>query len=132
MSAAVEFIRVRKNTMSYFKDAEVWLDKVLSSLPKDKRADAKKTIKAKLLESYRNGQSVGAKEKKPAEGKGKEPKAYRVVVEHLEVYFVEAESELAAREEVEQAIEDGSLGELEQEKDAPQSREIIGTTELPR
>jgi hypothetical protein len=57
--------------MSYFKNAEVWLDEILAPLPKDKRTEAKKSIKAKLLESYRNGQSVGAKEKKPAEGKDK-------------------------------------------------------------
>jgi hypothetical protein len=45
--------------MSYFKDIDTWLDKFIAVMPEDRREDAKREIKAKLLESYRNGQAAG-------------------------------------------------------------------------
>jgi hypothetical protein len=42
--------------MSYMQEAEAWLDEVLKDLPEKQRQEPKRLIKAKLFESYRNGQ----------------------------------------------------------------------------
>ena len=56
MSAEVEkFIGLTKLIMSYFKDIDMWLDNLLAPLPEPEREGAKREIKEKILESYRNG-----------------------------------------------------------------------------
>ena len=50
--------------MGYLEDADGWLNEVLKHLPIDHLDEAKKHIKAKILESYKNGL------KKDAGGKG--------------------------------------------------------------
>lgn len=50
--------------MSYMQEADAWLDKLLAAIPEKERRDAKRAIKAKLLESYRNGER--SREKPPA------------------------------------------------------------------
>jgi hypothetical protein len=48
-----------KITMSYFKDIDTWLDEFLSAYPTDDDIRRmREEIKAKLLESYRNGQAA--------------------------------------------------------------------------
>ncbi len=45
---------------SYMQQADAWLDGLLNSLePGVDITDAKRAIKDKLLESYRNGQAAG-------------------------------------------------------------------------
>ena len=46
--------------MGYMNEADRRLDELLKDLPGDQVADVKKTIKAKLLESYRNEQKTTA------------------------------------------------------------------------
>ena len=58
--------------MSYMHDIDRWLDGLLAALPDDARADAKREIRAKLLDSYRNGQAAGPK---PSADKGRTPKS---------------------------------------------------------
>jgi hypothetical protein len=41
--------------MSYMLEAEQWLNEVLKHLPIDHLDEAKRQIKAKILQSYRNG-----------------------------------------------------------------------------
>lgn len=38
------------------QEVDAWLDRVLYDLPEKQRQEPKRLIKAKLLESYRNGQ----------------------------------------------------------------------------
>ena len=45
--------------MSYMQDIDKWLGDLLQGLAPDRLAEAKTEIKAKLLESYRNGQGAG-------------------------------------------------------------------------
>jgi len=41
---------------NYFKEViDPWLDTLLASMPEAERKEAKRQIKTKLLESYRNG-----------------------------------------------------------------------------
>ena len=42
-------------TMGYLQDADAWLNEVLKHLPIDHLDEAKKQIRAKILESYKNG-----------------------------------------------------------------------------
>ena len=46
--------------MGYLQDADGWLNEVLKHLPIDHLDEAKKHIKAKILESYKNGLKKGA------------------------------------------------------------------------
>jgi hypothetical protein len=41
--------------MSYMQEIDAWLEDILRALPDDALAIAKTEIKAKLLDSYRNG-----------------------------------------------------------------------------
>ena len=99
--------------MSYFKDADAWIDNVLAPLGKDERAEAKKQIKTKLLESYRNGQRAPKKESEGAPKKGRElnGKLYRVVIsdEHFRAYLVYGDDEKMAEQKVKAALREGSL-----------------------
>jgi hypothetical protein len=47
--------------MSYMQDIDRWLDGLLAALPEDARTEAKRAIRAKILESYHNGQAAGPK-----------------------------------------------------------------------
>jgi hypothetical protein len=47
-----------RDIMSYLRDADAWLDKLLEGLPEANLIAAKKEIKAKILESYHNGQNA--------------------------------------------------------------------------
>lgn len=47
--------------MSYMQEVDRWLDDLLADhLPEGNLKSAKEQIRAKLLESYRNGQAAGA------------------------------------------------------------------------
>jgi hypothetical protein len=48
--------------MSYFQDIDRWLTELPASLPKDELDEVKRTIKEKLLESYRSGQAPANRE----------------------------------------------------------------------
>ena len=41
--------------MGYLQDTDTWLNEVLKDLPIDHLDEAKKQIRAKILESYKNG-----------------------------------------------------------------------------
>ncbi len=45
--------------MGYLQDADAWLNEVLKHLPIDHLDEAKKQIRAKILESYKNGLQAG-------------------------------------------------------------------------
>ena len=45
--------------MGYLQDADAWLNEVLKHLPIDHLDEAKKRIRAKILESYKNGLQAG-------------------------------------------------------------------------
>lgn len=45
--------------MGYLQDTDAWLNEVLKHLPIDHLEETKKQIKAKVLESYRNGVKQG-------------------------------------------------------------------------
>jgi hypothetical protein len=47
--------------MSYMQEMDAWLEKTLAAVPTRDRQETKRLIKAKLLESYRNGQKAGEK-----------------------------------------------------------------------
>lgn len=64
--------------MSYYKQTEQWLDTLLGALPNGERGEAKKSIKAKLLESYRNGER--AEKKGGPAVSGQKPVIFRVEV----------------------------------------------------
>ena len=51
--------------MNYMNKIDAWLEELLGSVePGVEITDAKKAIKEKILESYRNGQRSGRSEKK--------------------------------------------------------------------
>jgi len=58
--------------MSYFTEIDAWLTTLLLSGPEDGESEeddferVKSQIKAKLLESYRNGQKAGLEPNKPS------------------------------------------------------------------
>lgn len=69
--------------MSYFNETDAWIEELLNIiLPSEEDVEEmKKQMKAKLLESYRNGQVAGQapregerQESKPAERKAWRPK----------------------------------------------------------
>lgn len=57
------------NAMSYFEEIEDWLSELFLSGEEDDEeayfARVKREIKAKILESYRNGQKAGPPQEKP-------------------------------------------------------------------
>ncbi len=46
--------------MGYMQDVDRWLDTVLAGLSAERLPEAKRLIRAKLLESYHNGQASAA------------------------------------------------------------------------
>jgi hypothetical protein len=60
--------------ISYMQQADAWLDQLLHSLePSVDISDAKRAIKDKLLESYRNGQQAGPSIARPRVGAPRPP-----------------------------------------------------------
>ena len=68
--------------MSYFTEIDAWLADVLPVSEEDNSEDdwffrVKSQIKAKLLESYRNGQKAGPNPEKPSREEPKAPEKRR-------------------------------------------------------
>jgi hypothetical protein len=67
--------------MGYLQEVERWLDGLLQGFPPERLAEAKKEIKAKILESYRNGQGLPPEPqreapRRPAPSAGRERRYY--------------------------------------------------------
>ena len=68
--------------MGYLQEVERWLDGLLQGFPPERLAEAKKEIKAKILESYRNGQGLPPeppreeRPRRPAPSAGRERRYY--------------------------------------------------------
>ena len=73
--------------MSYFSEIDAWLNTILLMGNDDDTAEewferTKSQIKAKLLESYRNGQKAGPTPEKPAREEPKAPEKRRFPFPH--------------------------------------------------
>ena len=44
--------------MGYMQEVDKWLDGVLADMPQEPREEAKRKIRAKVLESYHNGRAA--------------------------------------------------------------------------
>lgn len=55
--------------MGYLHDIDAWLSDILKPLPEEERDRAKKGIKTKILESYRNGAKASQKDSREQEAR---------------------------------------------------------------
>lgn len=60
--------------MGYMQEVDRWLDTVLAGLEPQRLPEAKRLIRAKILESYRNGQATAGRAESVADSKGQNQK----------------------------------------------------------
>jgi hypothetical protein len=90
--------------MSYFKEIDNWLDGLLAPLAEQEREGAKREIKERILQSYRNGMAAGPEddeaERVPSQSGGRRPTditSLHAALDGLGHAFEELENSLRAQ-----------------------------------
>jgi hypothetical protein len=100
--------------MSYFKEIDAWLDGLLAPLPEAEREDAKREIKDKILESYRNGLTApredarGEREPQESGNRRERPASLAAALDRLDRVLGDIEDNLRARRAAQHKADEAS------------------------